>query len=136
MAFIHDDKVKEISVIGGVEILLPVFHLVIQGQVDLMGRIHFPVLNSVHLFSEGREVVPHRLADQNVTICEKQCPTDFLCGKQPPYDLERDQRLARSSGKNDQHALPAIRDCAQHFVDSDPLIVARLMHSFPIVIGG
>ena len=80
-----------------------------------------------HRFSEGAEVVDHRLIDQDVAISQKE--DAFLAPgfPQAPDDLEGGVGLAGARRHDEQDAVLALGDGFDGLVDGDALVVARLL---------
>ena len=99
-----------------------------------MHGIHLTVFKAVHLLPKRRKIVTHGLSE-DVPVGEEKDALYRARLQQPPDDLECYQCLACACGKDDQHTPVAAGNGRQDAVDGNPLVIARFVVAFFIMVG-
>ena len=152
MAFVDDDKVKEVGRIGAemgrrmAVDLRPAHEGLEDRQEDAAVLRRSPLLADLARFDAYQRVVGERregvvgLVGEDVAIGEEQNPRPPFGPsaqvparlKQLPRELKRDEGLAGAGGEREQDPLAAVGDRLQHPLDGEVLVVAPLEVAAPI----
>lgn len=136
MALVHDDEVEE----GWVETpedLLAVLpnQLLVEGKIDLVGRIELAMLDLGGDILERREIAILGLVHEDVAVCKIEDLTCLTSLAEAVDDLEGCVGLARTGCHDKEDPVTALGHCLDHAVDCVALIVARLVAAVLIVVG-
>ena len=141
VAFVHDDKIKEIRCKQFAEMFLVIVahKLLIKGKVDLMrGNGCAVILRKVHLvndFFERGKILLNGLVYKNVAVSQIEDLALHAGLQQPVDDLERRIGFACAGRHNEQQPVLPSRNCADCPVNGNALIITRGIGVLAGIIG-
>ena len=130
----HDQSEEDLrELLVDVLVILGPRDRLIEGEVDLVGRVRHAVADLSHHLSEGLEVVGDGLVGEDVAIDEEEDALDPLRFPQPPDDLKGRVGLAGARRHDEQRAPISARYGLDGRLDGVALVVARFLASVVVV---
>ena len=135
MALVDDDEVEEfraklsenLFAIGADELL-------IQGEVNLVGRIEFAMLNLRDNLAQRLEIAINGLVNEDIPISQIEHFSSQARLAQAMNYLKGRVRLARASRHDEEELVLALGDRLDRSIDSVALVIARRVTAVFVIV--